>query len=81
MTEDALVIGSRDRFVYWISRETGEELVKREMKGEVLSDLLLVEPTENLNVEPMVVVSTLAREELLVAFTLDDGERRWVYGL
>jgi len=28
----------------------------------------------------MVVVSTLAREELLVAFTLDDGERRWVYG-
>lgn len=81
VTEDALVVGSRDRFVYWISRETGEELVRREMKGEILADLLLVEPTEGLSIEPMVVVSTLAREELLVAFTLDDGERRWVYGL
>ncbi len=79
--EDTLVVGSRDRFVYWISRETGEEQVKREMRGEVLADLLLLDPSQLPSLsEPMVVVSTLAREELLVAFTLDDGERRWVYG-
>lgn len=78
---DSIVVGSRDHFVYWLSRETGEENFRREMRGEVLSNPLLLEPSETLNVpEPMVVISTMAREELLVGFTMDNGERRWVYG-
>lgn len=75
---DTLVIGSRDHNVYWISRETGEETIKREVRGEVLSDILLLEPNDTIS-EPTIIVSTIAHEELLVAFTLETGERRWVY--
>jgi outer membrane protein assembly factor BamB len=77
---DTIVVGARDRFVYWLDRATGEERIKREMRGDVLADLLLIQPDQVVGInEPFVVVSTLAREELLVAFTLDDGERKWVF--
>jgi outer membrane protein assembly factor BamB len=77
--DEMIVVGSRDHNVYWISRQSGEETFKREVRGEVLSDILLIEPNDTIR-EPIIVVSTIAREELLVAFTLDQGERRWVYG-
>jgi outer membrane protein assembly factor BamB len=80
VTDSQIIVGSRDRFLYWIDRETGAENFRREMRGEVLSELMLLEPSDAVAVsEPLVIASTLAREELLVAFTLDNGERRWVY--
>lgn len=82
VTDDALIVGSRDHYVYWVSRETGEEIQKREMKGEILSDLLLLQPSDTLKIQqPLVIVSTLAHEELLVAFTVNTGERIWAYGI
>lgn len=80
VTADTMVVGSRDHNIYWVSLETGEELIKREMRGEILSNILLIEEGETIN-ETMIVVSTLANEERLVAFSLDRGERRWVYGV
>ncbi len=77
---DVLVVGSRDRHVYWIDRATGAEIQKRETKGEVLGNMLLLEPSDTLSIgEPIVIISTLANEELVVAFTLDNGERLWAY--
>jgi outer membrane protein assembly factor BamB len=78
VTDDAIIVGSRDHFVYWVGRETGEEIFKRETRGEVLSDILLIEANDTIR-DPMIVVSTIAHEELLVAFTLDQGERLWKY--
>lgn len=84
---DYIVVGSRDRRVYWLNRstglkaidESGSELV-REVKDQVLADLILIEPDEAAGItQPLVVVSTLSAEEVLVAFTLDRGERQWVY--
>ena len=80
VTADTIILGSRDHNLYWLSLATGEELIKREMRGEVLSDILLIEPSDTVR-EPMIIVSTLANEERLVAFSLDRGERRWVYGV
>jgi outer membrane protein assembly factor BamB len=81
VTEDAIIVGSRDRNTYWISRSTGEEIFRREMVGEILADPVLLEPSETLNIpEPMVVVSTMAHEELLVAFSVEEGQRLWRYG-
>ncbi len=78
---DTLIVGGRDRLVYWLKRETGEELFRREVRGEILADMLVVEPSETITIpEPFILISTMAREEALVAFTLDDGERRWAYG-
>jgi outer membrane protein assembly factor BamB len=78
--DDLVIVGSRDRNVYWVNAATGDEIVRRQMAGEVLSGLLLLEPSEMVNVpEPVVVVSTMSNDELAVAFTVDNGERLWVY--
>jgi outer membrane protein assembly factor BamB len=81
VTGNAIIVGARDHNAYWINRATGEEIFRRQMIGEILSDLLLLEPSESLNIsEPMVVVSTMAHEELLVAFSVAEGQRLWRYG-
>ena len=80
VTGDRIIVASRDHNTYWLNRDSGEEVFRREMVGEVLSDLLLLEPSGTLGIsEPMVIVSTMAHEELLAAFTVNDGIRQWVY--
>ena len=80
VTEEYVIVGSRDQNVYWVSRATGEELIRRNVEAEILADLLLLEPSESLNIpEPMVIVSTMAYDKLLFAFTVDNGELRWRY--
>lgn len=81
VTENVVVVGSRDQNVYWLNRETGEVMDSKAVAGEVLANLVLVEPGEDSNVsEPLVIVSTSAPQELLVAFTLDRGQKLWAYG-
>jgi outer membrane protein assembly factor BamB len=75
---DTLVVASRDRRAYWLTRADGVELFNRELAGEILANPLLIAQSETIS-EPYVVVSSMANQELLVAFTLDNGERRWVY--
>jgi len=82
---DTIVVGSRDHNVYWISRTTGDAIndsggkpITRAMNGEVLSNILLI-PTTDANADPTIIVSTIDKSELLVAFSLSTGERRWVY--
>jgi outer membrane protein assembly factor BamB len=80
VTENALIVGSRDRNVYWVDPATGAVLQTRQTKGEVLGNMLLLEPSDSLSIsEPIVVVSTMANEELVIAFTLETGERLWAY--
>lgn len=78
VTDDTIIVGSRDHFIYWIDRETNEEIFKRETKGEILSDILLLEPSETVR-EPLIIVSTIAHDQMLVAFTLEEGASRWQY--
>lgn len=75
---DTIVVGSRDHNVYWIDSATGEQNLKQETRGEILSDILLIEPNDTIR-EQTLIVSTLAQEELLVAYSLETGDRRWVY--
>lgn len=80
VTGDVIIVGSRDHNTYWLERDSGAEIFRREMVGEVLADMLLLEPSETLNIpEPWIVVSTMANEELLVAFSVSDGVRQWAY--
>lgn len=72
VTEDRVIVGARDRHVYWLNRSNGEEIFRRETKGEILADLLLLTPGEGIDIaEPLIIVSTLAREEQLLGFTAD----------
>ncbi|MCS7071547.1 MAG: PQQ-binding-like beta-propeller repeat protein, partial [Anaerolinea sp.] len=81
VTDSRIIVGSRDRNVYWLNRMDGQEILRREVRGEVLADLLLLEPNERLRIgEPLVLVSTMAPDQLLTAFTLNEGISRWSYG-
>lgn len=75
-----VIVGSRDRNVYWLNRSNGTTFFFRTVADEVLSDPVLIEPDEMVDIpEAYVIVSTVAHGELLVAFTAQNGERVWTY--
>jgi outer membrane protein assembly factor BamB len=79
VTESYVIVASRDGNVYWLERETGNEIFHQTVGEEILSDILLVQPSESLDIpEPLVVVSTEKDNKVLVAFTLE-GAPRWTY--
>lgn len=82
VTEQHVIVGSRSGEVVWVDREAGTIALEgaRQIGAEILSDLILVESNElrPLN-EPLVVVSTVANENLLVAYSATQGVRQWVY--
>ncbi len=80
VTEEFVVVAGRDGHVEWLDRATGTVEFMREVQAEVLSDILLIQPSEELEIaQPLVVVSTIDPGKLLVAFRLNDGEPAWVY--
>jgi outer membrane protein assembly factor BamB len=82
VADNYVVVTSRDQQVYWLNREDGSVITDwtRQLQGEVLADILLIEPDEERGIdEPLVVVGTNVPQELLVAFTLERGERQWTY--
>lgn len=89
VTDDVIIVASRDHKIYWLNRADGTPVqdadgnpLVREVGGEILSDVLLVTPGPSLSIdEPYVVVGTLAPGQLLLAYTLDNGENKWSYAL
>jgi len=81
VVEDRLVVASRDNFVYWLNRNTGDTLVRQDVRGEVMAELLVLEPSETMELsQPMLFVHTMARDNLIFAFPADgNGEALWKY--
>jgi outer membrane protein assembly factor BamB len=76
-----VIVGARDRNVYWLNREDGSTFFARPVADEVLTDPVLIEPDESVDIpEAYVIFSTITNGELLVAFTAQNGERVWSYG-
>jgi outer membrane protein assembly factor BamB len=81
---DYVVAASRDGSVYWLNRGTGELIKRYEIEGhpEILSDMLLLEPSDTLQIsEPLIVVGTSDTGKLAVAFPLnpESGYQGWIY--
>jgi outer membrane protein assembly factor BamB len=82
VTEQYVIVASRDGFVHWLNRGDGTTAFSRQVEGapEILSDLLLVEADEAAGInQSLVLVSTLNLSHLVVAYTLDEGTQKWVY--
>jgi len=80
ITADAVIVASRDHKVYWLNRETGEEIRQQNTDAEILSDMLVITPEDNANLrESLLIVSTMANDKLLFAFSLESGDLRWRY--
>ncbi len=76
VTDDHVVVAGRSGRVKWLRRGDGSTLTEQDVRGEVLSDILLV--PGDANREALVVVSTVRNSRIMVAFTLD-GAPRWTY--
>jgi outer membrane protein assembly factor BamB len=87
VTDDFVIVASRDHKVYWLNRDDGTiatdregQPIVREVTAEILSDILLIQPSESVDIpEPYIVVGTLSTSEALVAYALDNGQYVWTY--
>ncbi|MBE2183730.1 MAG: PQQ-binding-like beta-propeller repeat protein [Anaerolineae bacterium] len=80
VTDQSIIVGSRDHNLFWVNRDTGAVEITRQMQGEVLGNLLLIQPSEENDLSrDLVVVSTMNAAEFVVAYSADNGERVWVY--
>lgn len=79
VTDTHVIVATRDGIVFWLDRITGEELFTRQVDGEVLSNMVVISPTDTLNIDPMVVISTVNPGALLAAYRLDTGQSLWTY--
>lgn len=76
---EQLIVGSRDGNLYWLNRSDGSKNAESALGGEMLADPILLEPSETVDIdEPLVVVSTMARNRAVIAYTLDNVQR-WVF--
>jgi len=74
------VVASRKGQVVWLNQADGSIVFEQDVDAEVLSDILLIEPGEPSTInEPLVIISTAKNSRLLVAFSLEDSNQRWVY--
>jgi outer membrane protein assembly factor BamB len=83
VAEQYVIVATRHGKVYWLNRANGSMMIEREIEGrpEVLSDLLLVPANEEAEIyEPLVLVSSLNMTHLVVAYSLEGGNLKWVYG-
>ncbi len=79
VTDTHVIVATRDGIVFWLDRITGEELFTRQVAGEILSNMVVISPTDTLNIDPMVVISTVNPGALLTAYRLDTGQSLWTY--
>ncbi len=85
--EDRILVAARDQKLYWLNRDDGSSIIDsegvplvRELSAQILSDLILVRPEDGVDIsEPYVVVTTLSTGQLMTAYTLDNGESKWLY--
>ncbi len=78
---DRVITASRDGRVYWLDRRDGALINTREIdnRPELLGDMLLLTPSESLNIDvPLLIVSSVDEGRLLIAFEVD-GRQAWVY--
>ena len=83
VTEDYVVVGSRNGRVYWLNRVAGDVDFDREVEGtpELLSDMLLLRAADVPNLEEdLVIVGTVDLGRMVAAFTLENGRLNWIYG-
>ena len=82
VTEEYVVVASRNGKLYWLNRENGSLVFDREMRGtpEILSDILLLAADEELGInEDMIVVASTDNGNLVAAYQLDNSVEQWVY--
>jgi outer membrane protein assembly factor BamB len=82
VTGQHVIVGARSGEVVWLDRTSGVIALEspRQIGAEILGDLILLMPSEARPLaEPLILVSTVAHDKLLVAYSAAQGVQQWVY--
>ncbi|MBN1679200.1 MAG: PQQ-binding-like beta-propeller repeat protein [Anaerolineae bacterium] len=79
--DDLIIVGSKDKHVYAVSKEDGSEVWNAKTDGEVLSEIVLVsdELEDDEGSYNLVVVGTSEGDELVLALKSTSGSEGWHY--
>lgn len=77
LTGDMVIVGSKDKSVYAVSKEDGSSRWSKNTGGQALSELILI-PADAQS-PALVVVGTDNSGKLVFAYAVDTGEERWHY--
>lgn len=80
LVDDLVIVGSQDKHVYAVAKDSGEQRWEEETAGEALTDLIFV-PADPDNEEStnLVILGTEEKDERVVAYAIDTGEQAWRY--
>lgn len=78
VTEDSVIVGGEDGFIYAVDRASGANRWKKNVEGKVLTELVSVSG-EVADGPATVVAGTDNRERLIVALNVTNGEGDWSY--
>jgi outer membrane protein assembly factor BamB len=77
LTGDTIVVGSKDKNVYAVSKEDGSSRWSKNTGGQALSELALI--PGNTQSPALVVVGTDNSGKLVFAYAADTGDEHWHY--
>ena len=79
LTDGKVIVGSKDKKVYAVSKEDGSSEWNDSTKGEALTELVLVPGADSEQNGGVVVLGTSESEERIVAYNVETGEVDWRY--
>lgn len=81
VTEDFVVVASRNGVVYWLDRELGTTVQEFEVDGtpELLSDILYLPADEDLGHPELMLIASTDAKRLVTAFNMETFSPQWVY--
>ena len=79
LTDGKVIVGSKDKKVYAVSKEDGSSEWNDSTKGEALTELVLVPGSDSEQNGGVVVLGTSESEERIVAYNVETGEVDWRY--
>ena len=77
LTDGLVIVGSRDKRVYAVSKEDGSSQWEDNADGEALTELVLVPGSDDS--PDLVVVGTDNDDNRVIAYAIDSGEQAWRY--
>lgn len=79
VTNGLVIVGSKDKTVYAVSKDDGASVWNSKVRGEALTELVLLPGSDGEGDDNIVVLGTSDNDELILAYNVETGEVDWRY--
>lgn len=79
VTNGLVIVGSKDKTVYAVSKDDGASVWNSKVRGEALTELVLLPGSDGEGDGNIVVLGTSDNDELILAYNVETGEVDWRY--